>query len=388
MLRSYIFVFLCWQTAISGLVAGGELESPTPEDIATLDSTADSMLLQEDGEEGGESLEQLGDDESDVDDEAEENRNGSSSAPSSSKRLWGAAPSASEASTGEATDGAATESSESSSTTHSPQSPHFSFPKRTKPEYTPPEGFVITARVFIDPSDRMAHLDEDPITLPYWDCGITGSTTSPVPVRDAAFRHSVTPTTPWTGTDGKHPLLAVALSPLVIETNSGESKQIQAGQVILLEDVLIAGHKLLPTNNQELQVLFLTLPQTHYHPGKDRLSLHKSSNRNPGIHPCPNPESGAAQNGRRTAFLTVRNIRRALLGMIGLSLSTLAADFFSKTAPLWLAVGVGGTCFVAAGTALTVMTGETAITSLEYAFEQRRLATFVKGDGEPTEASA
>mmetsp|Transcript_4163 Transcript_4163/g.5458 ORF Transcript_4163/g.5458 Transcript_4163/m.5458 type:complete len:388 (-) Transcript_4163:395-1558(-) len=357
------------------LVRATEIDRLAPETAETAaleDAAVDA--LEEIQEEVGLVEDELLNEDADVENinEIEEDRNGSS-APSSSKRPWGAAPSSS-------SENAATEQEENETAegaSHSAPAQHFSFSMRKNSEYTPPEGFVISARVYIDPSDKLAHLDEDTVTLPYWDCGITGSTTSPLPVKDATFRHSLTPTTPWAGTDGKHPLLAVALSPLTIETNSGESKQIQAGQVILLEDVLLAGHKLLPMPNHALQVLFLTLPQTHYHPGKDRVSLHKSTNGRSSIHPCPVPDDNAPQGRKQQNFLTSRILSRGILGMIGLSLSTLAADFFSKTAPLWLAVGVGGTCFVAGGTALAVLAGETAITNMEVMFEQRRLATIV-----------
>lgn len=87
---------------------------------------------------------------------------------------------------------------------------HIPFvPKSTHP---PPPGFLISARVYIDPKDKLGHLDEDPITLPYWDCGAVGSTTSPLKVTDVSFRHSLTPSQGWTGTDGKHPVLAIAVS--------------------------------------------------------------------------------------------------------------------------------------------------------------------------------
>lgn len=288
-------------------------------------------------------------------------KNGSATAPTSSKRMvWGAAvPGVDEA------------ENQNNHYHHSPTPQHFSFSKRTKPEYTPPEGFEISTRVYIDPKDRLAHLDNDPINLPYWDCGVAGSTTSPIPVAAAAFRHSLTSTTPWSGTDGKHPLLAVALSPLVIETNSGESKQVTAGQVILLEDVLVEGHRFLPLPNQELNLLFLTLPQTHYHHGKDRISLRESSKTKHSKHPCPVPSH--VQNRHGPLFLSGRSIQRGLWAIMGLTMSTLAAEFVSKTAPLWLAVGVGGTCFVLGGTALAVWAGETLSTQIQVILEQRRL---------------
>lgn len=93
---------------------------------------------------------------------------------------------------------------------HQHHNVHIPFvPKSAHP---PPPGYLISARVYIDPEDKLGHIDEDPLTLPYWDCGAVGSTTSPLKVADVAFRHSLTPSQGWTGTDGKHPVLAIAVS--------------------------------------------------------------------------------------------------------------------------------------------------------------------------------
>jgi hypothetical protein len=248
--------------------------------------------------------------------------------------------------------------------------------------HSPPKGYVITARVYIDPADKLAHLDQNHITLPYWDCGVTGSTTSPLAIKEATFRHSLSPSTPssWSGTDGKHALLAVALSPLILDVSCGDSLTIQPGQVVLLEDVLVPGHKFRPINHhQDLQVLFLTLPQPHYHTGKDHVSLHASAAKTKMEHPCPITESGDELMGvgtlssSKVSLFHGKRVRRWLFGLVGLSLSTLVADFLGKTAPLWLAAGIGGTCFVVAGTTLSVLLGETSWINLEAWYQQRRL---------------
>ena len=96
---------------------------------------------------------------------------------------------------------------------------HIPFvPKSTHP---PPPGYLISARVYIDPKDKLGHIDEDVLTLPYWDCGAVGSTTSPLKVTDVAFRHSLTPSQGWTGTDGKHPVLSIAVSVDYLEFRRG-----------------------------------------------------------------------------------------------------------------------------------------------------------------------
>jgi hypothetical protein len=49
------------------------------------------------------------------------------------------------------------------------------------------------------------------------------------------------------------------------------------------------------------------------------------------------------------------------------------ADFLGKTAPLWLAVGVGGGCFVAASTYGFCQAGDALWTAAEVWYYQRKL---------------
>ena len=340
---------------------------------------------------------------------AHEDDDGEDLSPSSSnnsKRLWGGGS----AGTTEPHSGATVSSADPTSlhiqptTETSPSHLSFGFHKTKThpPRHPPPEGFEISTRVYIDPADKLAHIDNEALTLPYWDCGVSGSTTSPILVKDATFRHSLTPTTSWRRTatssstrasnaasDGTHPLVAVALSPLTIETNSGESKSVTAGEAFLLEDGLLPGHKLVPVSHHELQVLFLTLRQTHYHPGKERFHLQTSSTKSASSidDPCPFPldenlRDSSASTSQGPHMTTNNNngngrianfIRRGLFGLIGLSFSTLVADFIGKTAPLWLAVGVGGTCFVVGGTLISIVVGEHTLTTIEVWLEQQRL---------------
>jgi hypothetical protein len=97
----------------------------------------------------------------------------------------------------------------------------------------------LTARVYIG-DDKLAHFDYDDekrcgISLPYFDCGASGSTTAALPVKDAYFRHSLSAPTAWIDPD-MHPVLAVALAPFIMELDSGETLNIRAGDVVLLED--------------------------------------------------------------------------------------------------------------------------------------------------------
>jgi hypothetical protein len=271
--------------------------------------------------------------------------------------------------------------------------------------HNPPEGFVVNARVYIDSEDKLSHLDtHTSLVLPYWECGTAGSTTSPLPLKHATFRHAfgtmtsswtTDSTTDFTTTTGAnpHPMLLVALRPLVLELNSGDTQSFPAGAVILLEDTLKPGYRLQPLAPQtEVQVVFLTLPQSYYQTGKQHLSIQsylQQAKDKTASTPCPNSwissSSTSLSEVSTSSWLppdttthspTVqrgRSVRLALLAMVGLSLSTLLADFLGKVAPLWLAVGVGGTCLVAAGTYAVISSGEWLYTHWQVQQERRKM---------------
>jgi hypothetical protein len=332
-----------------------------------------------------------------------------------------------------------------------------------KQHHVPPEGFVIAARVYTDPRDKLSHFDTDPaaLTLTYWDCGVAGSTTPYISVKHAYFRHALAATTTVISSndsysysssshsnsnpDSMHPVLVVALTPVTIEVNSGAAQHFQPGDVILLEDVLRPGHKMRPSHQHpsqpkkdqhhpaDVQLLFLTMPHPYHHTGKDHVSLSAlaSNSRLIQRNPCPNPNivSQASSDSATTSPLdsseaassstidrtysgtttgsgdqessspssTSSSINRpylvyqpppspftqwwkhpnagrwVVLGVAGLSTSTLMADFLCKTAPLWLAVGVGGGCFVAASTYTFCQSGDALWTAAEVWYYQRKL---------------
>lgn len=262
----------------------------------------------------------------------------------------------------------------------------------------PPEGFTFAARVYIGEDDKLAHFDTDdqqqcPVSLAYFDCGASGSTTAALPVQNAYFRHSLSAPTVWNDPD-MHAALAVALQPLVMELDSGETLRFQAGDVILLEDTIQPGHRILGSDDKHhhhnsVSVLFLTLPKPHYHTGKNNLSLKQAVTH--ADTPCPDRDSiedsvdgdfssiVAVKRRRRhrqqvTTSWDARRIRMFAFGTVALSISTLAADFLAKTAPLWLAVGIGGTCFVAGTTYGLTLSGEYLFTVWDLRRERQKLA--------------
>lgn len=178
----------------------------------------------------------------------------------------------------------------------------------------------------------------------------------------------------------------VALRRCLLELNSGETMTLAAGDLVLLEDVLKPGHKVKPLEQGDISVLFLTLPQPYYYTGKEHLSLPSSfvapSKR---INPCPSTAElvGAAPSSSSGSMkaniasmkdeLTTQQTRTIFLAILGLSVSTIAVDFLGRTAPLWLAVGIGGTSFVAGGTWAITKCGNALLTSLDELLEKRKL---------------
>lgn len=348
--------------------------------------------------------------------------------------------------------------------------------------HAPPEGFVVTARVYTDPVDKLSHFDSVPtnIVLPFFECGAMGLSTNALPLSHASFRHALAGSQVWSGdffTSSEeepppqqqhqqqtrkrrrrspsfsssssspsrmlveederqdwHPQLVVALTELEIVLNSGENKLFHRGDVILLEDTVLGGHKLRAitttpgtgsttnSNSQlpnDMTVLILTLPHYYHQIGKDQHSLQGFTTTltappcpiddddltkdpmklvKPDETPLDNKSSDTSPLGRLSATFAIpqsafvrrprkKQVQQVVLGMIGISISTLLADFLGKVAPLWLAVGIGGTCFVVGGTYGIVTTGMQALEYLDMTWERQRLLASITVTTTPTVAS-
>ena len=257
--------------------------------------------------------------------------------------------------------------------------------------HEPPQGFRITSRVYTDPKDKLAHFDNDSaMVFPYWECGVSGSTTVPIPLQHATVRHLLGGSQPnlYSGGDfGPYPQLVVALTSLDIALNSGQVQTFHPGDVILLEDVVSGGHKLKGHDQQDMSVMILTLTQHYHQVGKDKTSLQSILAKDNlwKISPCPTgleftrldvehePVGFGNQLEQLLRKLQPRSIRRYLLTVVGLSISTILGDFMGKVAPLWLAVVFGGGCFVTGGTMAIVKVGDKALDELEMWQERRQL---------------
>ena len=282
-------------------------------------------------------------------------------------------------------------SSSASSNNHNPNPNNVRTPQH---HYAPPEGFQITARVYTNAKDKKSHFDfETSIKLPYWECGVSGSTTVPIPLQHGSIRHLLAGSKPtrFRGDEyGPHPQLVVALTPMEIILDSGATHTFAAGDVVLLEDVVRGGHKLQGHANQDMTVVILTLPQSYHHVGKDKLSLQKYMAELES--PCVTDGDDPSQWGSTTRMgdaltkvkrpnrmaetmrsISPRSIRQYILGVVGVSASALLGDFMGKVAPLWVAVLFGGGCFVAGGTFAFVKVGDYLLEELQLAQERRRL---------------
>jgi hypothetical protein len=318
----------------------------------------------------------------------------------------------------------------------------------------PPQGFRLTSRVYTDPTDKLAHFDHDvsnQFVLPYWECGVSGSTTIPIPSQHVTIKHLLASSKPnrYSGTEnGPHPQLIIPLTNVDIVLNSGETQSFEPGHVILMEDVVSDGHKLLATTTttttpsttsgsspkasqankapQDVTVMIITLAQNYHHVGKDHMSL-KQHATSISTKNTPNPckdaffpararnnldetsgtrSAGTATSGsfgtdvsdeamlsfqnrlffpRPSNSVSRRNFRKFVLALIGVSVSALLGDFFGKVAPLWLAVGVGGVCLVAGGTVAFVKLGDYCIEEVEMWAERRRLQLEEVDENDPND---
>ena len=267
-----------------------------------------------------------------------------------------------------------------------PSIPFISKASATIPQYGPPQGFRIQSRVYTDPQDKLAHFDNDsPIIFPYWECGVAGSTTVPIPLQHATVRHLLGGSKPnlYSGEEfGPHPQLVIALTKLEVVLNSGQVQTFAPGDVILLEDVLSGGHKLKGHDQHDMTVMILTLPHHYHQVGKDKSSLKDIFKHAKMMNPCPTEWENFTSDslvsfpqkmGLVLKRLQPRSIRKFFLTVVGLSISTLVGDFMGKVAPLWLAVVFGGGCFVAGGTFSFVKFGDYCLDELGTWQEKQQL---------------
>ena len=279
-------------------------------------------------------------------------------------------------------------------------------------EYQDPfaKGFEITTRVYTNPDDKLAHFDDEtkndnPVVLPYWECGVAGSTTVPVPLSSLTVRHLLGGSKPGSfetgcgrgetvgvsgrgigaaNNENKHPRLIVPLTTMEIVLNSGQTRIFLPGDVILLENCLTGGHILQGHEGHDMVAMMLTLPHAYVHSGKQKNSLSSIFEKNFWKqNPCNTglASSGGEQGlgsqgpgGDLVQWTKSKRVRRRLgLGVIGAGISLALADFLGKVAPLKLAVVAGGGLVATGGTIGIVKLGELALDELDFWNERRQL---------------
>ncbi|VEU34556.1 unnamed protein product [Pseudo-nitzschia multistriata] len=294
------------------------------------------------------------------------------------------------------------------------------------------KGFEITTRVYTDPQDKLAHFDDVlsndetssstpesslpptvPIVLPYWECGVSGSTTVPVPLSSLTIRHLLGGSKPGSFEEGcgrgdtvgvgggigrgggsnhddTHPRLVVPLTSLEIVLNSGQMRIFQPGDVILLENCLTGGHILQGHEGNDMIVMLLTLPHAYHHAGKDRNSLSsifennfwKQSPCKTGLVGNNNDRTESRKNIVVPWSRSSRIRRRLGLGIIGAGVSLAMADFLGKVAPLALALAAGGGLVAVGGTYSIIRLGEYGLDELDF-WHERRLLKLQGGSSTP-----
>lgn len=374
----------------------------------------------------------------------------------SEKRVWGASsslsppPSSSSASTSASL--SEEDAAGANSSTGRPVSTiPFVMAKSTSKEFHDPfaKGFQISARVYTDPHDKLAHFDiydvtsnggnnrdnaddvsdsTTPIVFPYWECGLAGSTTVPVPLQHVTVRHLLGGSKPSSfaseGDFGPHPQLVIPLTAVQVVLNSGEVRTFSPGHVILLENVITGGHKLQGHEQHDMTVLLLTFPHAYHQVGKEHNALQSifeksfwkqnpcktgaatktttSSDGEDHTSHCSEfdsfsrrPSSDVSAHSFRSGALAKwvgppRNVRRVGLGIIGLGLTLAVADFLGKCAPLILAVAFGGGAIVVGGTYGLVKLGEYGLDELDIWHEKRllRLSSSSSSSSTPSSSSA
>ncbi len=295
-------------------------------------------------------------------------------------------------------------------------------------EYQDPfaKGFEITTRVYTDPHDKLAHFDDDdnnekkgeskPIVLPYWECGVAGSTTVPVPLSSLTVRHLLGGSKPGSfetgcgrgetigigargiglggaaNNDQTHPRLVVPLTTMEVVLNSGQTRIFEPGDVVLLENCLAGGHILQGHEGHDMVVMILTLPHAYHHSGLDQNSLSSIFEKNFWKqNPCntglasSDGETGIGAKNRGADLVrwtkSYRVRRRVGLGVIGAGISLALADFLAKVAPLKLALAAGGGLVAMGGTYGIVKLGELGLDELDY-WNERRLLRLQDGNEE------
>ena len=244
--------------------------------------------------------------------------------------------------------------------------------------HKPPDAFKLAARIKHKGTKSKSYFQfetiQDPLpSIPFLECTSVGTTTPPIPANNISFRSfpkSAHPSS-YTHTRGFIvPLtkieIEVQASPPGDDSNSkgnsdSDSRHIfNKGEIIWVDGM----YRMSSAEEGDLSVLIVNVPKE----GKSRDLFGIPLKVNIDVMNCN--DTGMWGHGEEDSNLssmvkdlandvkTSLNLRRTVLGTVGVGLSSLMTYFWIKVAPLQLAVGIGGVCMVSGGTLALVLGGE------------------------------
>lgn len=262
-------------------------------------------------------------------------------------------------------------------TTTSNNAPHSHMHIHT---HKPPDAFKLAARIKHKGTKSKSYFQfetiQDPLpSIPFLECNSVGTTTPPIPANNISFRSfpkSAHPSS-YTHTRG----FIVPLTKIEIEvqapgpgddsnsdsdSDSNSRHIFHAGEIIWVDGM----YRMSSAEEGDLSVLIVNVPKE----GKSRDLFGIPLKVNIDVMNCN--EDGMGMWGRKEEdsnlssmvkdlandVKTSVSLRRAVLGTVGVGLSSLMTYFWIKVAPLQLAVGIGGVCMVSGGTLALVLGGE------------------------------
>lgn len=237
--------------------------------------------------------------------------------------------------------------------------------------HKPPDAFKLAARIKHKGTKSKSYFQfetiQDPLpSIPFLECNSVGTTTPPIPANNISFRSfpkSAHPSS-YTHTRGFIvPLTKIEIEVEVEVQAPGDihnSRRIfHAGEIIWVDGM----YRMSSAEEGDLSVLIVNVPKEGK--SRDLFGIPLKVNIDMMNMNCNN-EAGMWGRGEEDSNLSSMvkdvqgsvSLRRAVLGTVGVGLSSLMTYFWIKVAPLQLAVGIGGVCMVSGGTLALVLGGE------------------------------
>ena len=256
--------------------------------------------------------------------------------------------------------------------------------------HKPPDAFKLAARIKHTKGTKSKsyfqfETIQDPLpSIPFLECNsAVGTTTPPIPVNNISFRSFPKSAHPasYTHTRG----FIVPLSKIEIEVQASppgtgadsntdsdsdsdsDSRHIfHKGEIIWVDGM----YRMSSAEEGDLSVLIVNVPKEAK--SRDLFGIPLKVNidvmncNDTGMWGTRSHSRGEEESNLLSSMVkdlandvkTSVNLRRTVLGAVGVGLSSLMTYFWIKVAPLQLAVGIGGVCMVSGGTLALVLGGE------------------------------